>query len=152
MSLLKSISGSHPLSMASFIRWVTARNTLHPYTPFLKRPIVDLPLEMSYGILMLFFGEQGFSLGTRCSSKGRTRIQVYLKRPTGTYAMVHDGKWLPSGKDAMEEAVRVMFRKMERRLDNAMTPPEGEESDILVGLDVDSFLTEARKKELSWLL
>lgn len=153
MSLLASIAEKCPLGAASFIRWITARNTLHPLTPYLRQPVDKLPPDLLYGILVLFFHEQGFHVTVRSSLQGKDRVQVFMRRPTGNLTLVHDGKWRGSMEEVMQEACVVGFRKMERRLEIAMPePPDDGSENILVGLDVDSLLTEARKKELAWLL
>lgn len=153
MSLLSSIADKCPLGTASFIRWITVRNTLHPYTPYLRQPVDKLPAELLYGILILFFHEQGFHVTVRSSLRGKDRVQVFMRRPTGSLTLVYNGKWRDSIMEVMKEACMVGFRKMERRLASAMPEPPGDQSEnILVGLDVDSILTEARKKELAWLL
>ena len=153
MSLLKSISEKHPLSMAVFIQWVSARNTLKPYAPYLRRPLTEIPTEMLHGIMLIFFQEHGFVVATRCSLKGRLKAQVFIRRVSGHLQSTYMGKWRNTMLEVMEDAFVATFRKMERRLESAM-PEEAndEQTDVLVGLDVDKFLSEQRKRELSWKL
>ena len=149
MGLIKTVANEYPLAMAAFVKWLTARNTLQPYAPFLRRPMEELPVEMVYGILALFFAEQGVIMGHDVTTRGRYRPTVYRRRVTGLYGKSHTGRLKSKPEEVMRCAIMVASRSVNIRLETAMRlgPPD-EQTDVVIGLDVDQLLEEGRKRQL----
>lgn len=153
MAILKSLSDRYPLAVAAFVKWITARNTLSPYTPYLRKPLVELPIDLLYGIMIPFFEENGVLVNSKYTTKGRQRIIVYIKRMSGTYDIIHKGPLKNNTIDAMTYAVSAATRVMNTKLNKAFyTPVDTGDTEVFVGLDVESLLSDARKEQIQCLL
>lgn len=147
MSLLKTVFKASPLAAAAFVKWVTARDTLLPYKPFLRRSLDELPTEMIYGVVKLFMSDSGIQLVEKVSLAGRHRPQVFQRRLTGTYKLVYRCRTLLSAEDGMRSAIVAGFRVMEKRLEAGRpSAPPDEQTMVLIGADVDAILEAAHEK------
>lgn len=153
MALLKALSERYPLAVASFVKWVTARNMLSPYTPYLRRPLTELPIELLYGVMVPFFEDSGLLISFRYTNTGRQRTIIHSKRLMGGYKQVHKGVLKSNMIEGMKYAVSASMRTINTKLNNSMsTPIEQGQTDVLVGLDIDALLSDARKEQIQCLL
>ena len=149
MPLLNVLSKKYPLTTASFVKWLTARNLLKPYGPFLRTPLNKLPTELVYGVMLLFFHEQGVALTTKVSTSGRLRSVIYMRRLTGVYVHKYTGRYRKSGEESQRDVIVSAFSLIERKLVAALPRPgpDGEEH-LIIGLDVEQILRESDERNL----
>jgi hypothetical protein len=150
MSLLKRLGELYPLAVASFVKWLTARDAVYPMGKHIRVSLDELPIELSYGVFMLFLSESGIVCGRNVSTLGRSRSAFYGRTTGGTYRRIGRETVRESGsQDQFTTDVTAGFKFLNRRLERASAPrPEGEYK--LIGIDVDSVMKRIKEKELAW--
>lgn len=149
MPLLNVLSRKYPLTTASFVKWLTARDLLKPYGRYLRVPLNKLPVEMIYGVMLLFFHEQGVAITVKVSTAGRLRSTIYIRRLTGVYGLKYRGPYERTAEEAQRTSIVSAFSMMERRMKAALPKdaPDGEEQ-LIIGLDVERILRESDERNL----
>jgi hypothetical protein len=149
MTLLERMLATHPLSGATFLRWLETQNVLRPITPFLRTPVEELPIELLYGILFMFFDDQGVMIHSKGTTQGRRLIRIHMKGYTGRYRLSHEGNRRLKSKDFLEDSVKRAFTVLENKIASAIKPPPQDvREEVLIGLDVEDIMEMARQKEL----
>ena len=150
MNPLKSIEKSHPLATVLFIKWIMARNTLRPFTQYLRKPVDELPIEMLYGIAMLFFHEHGVLFSPRVSSAGRIRLLMYVRRLTGVFTLASKSPFHAKPEKVMELTIRSGMAALNRKLKRGRVAIDSDkDSHLVIGLNVDEVLTELEYRNAS---
>lgn len=151
MALIKTLSERYPYATAAFLKWLEPRGALRHYTKYLRRPFEELPTELIYGVVMEFLEHSGVMATSRATSHGRWRLQLHIRRITGRYDLVQPAKRPMDQERRQEYEIATGFHLVDQRLRKALQPPSTEESNVLIGLDVEAILEKARKDDAAVL-
>lgn len=140
---LHDIAKRCPLAVSRFVSWVKARDETSTYLEYLKRPADALPLEMLFGMLILFFAENGVVVTFIGTKKGRYRSLVHAKRMSGLFEVERTERFPKDTEVAMQLVINNCFSVLQARLKRVQVKHTPEDpTDVVVGLDIEAFLNE----------
>lgn len=137
MELMATLAKRYPLAMAAYRRWLAAHETFQQYSRFVSCELMELPVDLLYGPVQLFFEHCGVVATTRATSHGRWRLEMHVKRITGRWDRVQPAKKSLDMQERMTTEISSGFQLIEARMRRiAVDPPQEKVEAVVVGMDV----------------
>jgi hypothetical protein len=133
---LRPVSKRYPRAFAAFMKWAKGRG--------MDEFIEEYPLEMIYGMLLIFFEDNGFRVATNITPIGRSKISIYRQNLSGRWRNARDAVHFRSTtRDTYNDAMVLGFSEVEKRIIQDAPPAAGT---IVIGVDMRKKLIASRSR------